>query len=108
PGMIDRHYAPRAVLHRFTDVERPQVWTRLAALEDAGTHTGLVAFDVEDAAATVAIAMPSDAAGYARALYAALHALDDAQCRVAYVEAIPTGEGWDAIADRLQRAGLPP
>ena len=107
PGMIDRHYAPRAALHRFTEDERPQVWRRLATLEDEGTRTGLIAFDVEDAAARVAIAMPGDAAGYARALYAALHALDAAGCTVAWVEAIPDGEGWAAIADRLRRAGLP-
>ncbi len=107
PGMIDRHYAPRAALHRFTDHERPNVWGRLAALEDAGTRAGLIAFDVEDSAATVSIAMPGDAAGYARALYAALHALDDAGCSVAFVEEIPAGDAWAAIADRLRRAGLP-
>ncbi|MCC6931519.1 MAG: threonylcarbamoyl-AMP synthase [Gemmatimonadaceae bacterium] len=106
PGMIDRHYAPRASLRPFTATERHEVWRELIALEDAGTRTGLLAFDVEGAEATVAIAMPGDAAGYARALYAALHALDGAGCTVAYVEEIPQGEGWAAIADRLRRAGL--
>ncbi|MBK8647248.1 MAG: threonylcarbamoyl-AMP synthase [Gemmatimonadetes bacterium] len=108
PGMIDRHYAPRARLHPFADDDRPRVWGRLAALEDAGVRTGLVAFDVEDHAATVAIEMPRDASGYARMLYAALHALDAAGCSVAFVEAIPDGDAWEAIADRLRRAGLAP
>lgn len=106
PGMIDRHYAPRARLLPFAGRDRPAVWGRIAALEDEGTRTGLLAFDIEDHAATAAVEMPRDAAGFARALYAALHTLDDASCTVAFVEEVPTGDAWDAIADRLRRAGL--
>lgn len=106
PGMVERHYAPLARLHRFAPGDRAAVWQRIAAAVRAGERVGLMAFDPEGAAASCNIPMPRDAAGYARALYAALHALDEAECTVAWVEAIPAGGNWDAIADRLRRAGL--
>ncbi|MFP5355147.1 MAG: Sua5 family C-terminal domain-containing protein, partial [Gemmatimonadota bacterium] len=106
PGMIERHYAPLARLHRFSAHERAGAWARIADAVRAGERVGLLAFDPSGSAASCTVPMPRDAAGYARALYAALHSLDDAECTVAFVEAIPAGAEWDAIADRLRRAGL--
>ncbi|ODT02499.1 MAG: threonylcarbamoyl-AMP synthase [Gemmatimonadetes bacterium SCN 70-22] len=106
PGMVERHYAPLARLHRFAPGDRAAVWARIAAATRAGERVGLIAFDAEGATASCIIVVPRDAAGYARALYAALHALDEAECTGAWVEAIPEGGEWDAIADRLRRAGL--
>ena len=48
--------------------------------------------------------MPADPAGYAARLYAALHALDDADCRLIVAEALPETPGWMALQDRLTRA----
>lgn len=48
--------------------------------------------------------MPADPAGYAARLYAALHALDDAGCRLIVAEALPETPGWMALQDRLTRA----
>ena len=106
PGMIERHYAPLARLQRFAPGERAGVWERIAASVATGERVGLVTFDATGATASCTIEMPRDGAGYARALYAALHSLDEAGCTVAFVEEIPDGAEWDAIADRLQRAGL--
>jgi L-threonylcarbamoyladenylate synthase len=51
--------------------------------------------------------MPSDAAGYAARLYAALHELDAANVRRIVIEEPPQGPEWEAIHDRLRRAATP-
>ena len=48
--------------------------------------------------------LPRDAAGYARGLYAALHALDDAGVRAIVIEGLPGDEAWAGAADRVRRA----
>ena len=50
--------------------------------------------------------MPGEPAAYAARLYAALHALDDAGCRLIVVEALPDGPGWLALQDRLRRGAF--
>ncbi len=100
PGMLRKHYAPRARL----------VVVRADALDDAlrevGGAAGVVTRDPARRAAggaTVAV-LPADAEGYGAGLYAALHGLDDAGCDVVLVEAVPDGEDWAAVRDRLSRA----
>jgi L-threonylcarbamoyladenylate synthase len=106
PGLVDRHYAPRARLVGFDAANGAMVWGQLAEQVGGGLAVGLLAFDVAGAAATCAIAMPRDPVGYARELYAALHELDAAGCTLAFVERLPDGDAWHAVADRLRRAGL--
>jgi L-threonylcarbamoyladenylate synthase len=48
--------------------------------------------------------MPDAPVPYGRALYAALRALDAARADRILVEAVPVGEPWAAISDRLSRA----
>jgi L-threonylcarbamoyladenylate synthase len=48
--------------------------------------------------------LPDNSAEYARALYAALHDLDDSLLDAIVVETVPDGESWRAVADRLRRA----
>jgi L-threonylcarbamoyladenylate synthase len=50
------------------------------------------------------VAMPTDAATYARRLYATLRELDDGGFSRILVEAVPDTVEWLAIADRLRRA----
>lgn len=117
PGMVERHYAPNAKLVAFdgegllpaqrSHAARDAAWKEIAALAAQGERVGLIAFDTDGAPAAVAITMPRDAAGYARGLYAALHLLDRERCSVAYIERPPAAGDWEAIADRLRRAGLP-
>lgn len=106
PGMVERHYAPNARLVAFDGAERAAAWKAIDELVARGERVGVIAFDVDGTAGAPAIRMPSDAAGYARALYAALHLLDDAAAHVAFVERPPSDGEWAAIADRLRRAGL--
>ncbi len=99
PGMLDRHYAPRA---------------RLVLLGPAGTAPPSLAGESYVGAlmrsspppqgTALVITMPEDAEGYARELYGALHELDAAGASVILVEAPPAGAAWDGIRDRLERA----
>jgi L-threonylcarbamoyladenylate synthase len=50
------------------------------------------------------IAAPRTAAEYAHDLYASLRELDAAKCDTILVEALPSGDEWAAIHDRLTRA----
>jgi L-threonylcarbamoyladenylate synthase len=103
PGMDARHYAPRARL-----VIAP---TRDAALGEARTRgrderVGLVVrgpVNVGGGAVDLRV-LPDEPAAFAAALFATLHALDDGGARVILVEAVPAGEAWLAVADRLRRA----
>lgn len=112
PGMVERHYAPNARLMAIEtttqdSASRDSAGREIATRIAQGERVGLLAFDTTGSDASVAVKMPRDAAGYARALYAALHLLDEKACGVAFVERPPEGGEWEAIADRLRRAGLP-
>ncbi|MEO6444911.1 MAG: L-threonylcarbamoyladenylate synthase [Gemmatimonadaceae bacterium] len=106
PGMMERHYAPQAQLVAFDAEERDDIAARIAAHERSGGRAALLAHDVDDVTATCVLSMPRDSEAYARKLYAALHTIDDAQCDLAFVERVPFGVQWDAVRDRLRRAGV--
>lgn len=106
PGLVDRHYAPRARLQRFVAAERARVAAELHARRAGGERVGLLAFQAAGDEADCVQLLPGEPAGCAQRLYAALHALDAAGCTFAFVEALPAGGEWEAVADRLARAGL--
>jgi L-threonylcarbamoyladenylate synthase len=102
PGMLDRHYAPDAELRVVGSGEEAK---RLAAeAHGAGRVVGALPRTLLNLPADHVIAMPSDARGYARLLYAALHSLDDAGCDLVLVEQLPDAGEWDGVRDRLRRA----
>ena len=49
-------------------------------------------------------AMANDPRGYARWLYAELHAMDDAHVETIVIEDVPHDAAWDGVRDRLTRA----
>ena len=98
PGMMSRHYSPRVPL---LVLEGPALGERLAG---ATGRVGVLAFG--PVAAHAVEVMPRDPAAYARRLYAALHALDDARCDLILVERPPDTPEWAAILDRLGRAAM--
>jgi L-threonylcarbamoyladenylate synthase len=108
PGMVERHYAPRAQLHPFVPSGRAGASGWLAGLraDRPGLRAGALLFAPwkEAEPVDVPVVMPGDAAGYARRLYDALHALDDAGCAVVLVERVPDGDAWTGVRDRLARA----
>ncbi|MCA9622034.1 MAG: threonylcarbamoyl-AMP synthase [Myxococcales bacterium] len=96
PGMLLRHYAPRA---RLTQVPMGDAAAFTAARTPA---SGALVHSLEPGPPPHRC-LPSDPEGYARGLYAALHELD-ALCEHIVVEAVPPTPEWAAVADRLGRA----
>jgi len=103
PGMMARHYAPRARLELLPS-ERIE-GAALAHIE-AGRKPGLLVIGAPAPAGVTAIRLPGDPAGYARGLYAALHDLD-AGADVILVEAPPALPAWEGVRDRLARGSHP-
>ena len=105
PGMLDRHYAPRARLEVFSGGSRAA--SLIAAHAARGSTVGALVLAPLDDSAARTVQMPNDPAAYARALYHALHTLDAAGCDVILVEAPPEGAAWAGVRDRLSRAAQP-
>jgi L-threonylcarbamoyladenylate synthase len=104
PGMLASHYAPATPV-RLCDVAEVA-----GVLASGGPAVVISHEDVEAPAPHSLIAMPREAAAYARRLYAALREADSAGAeRIVVVQ--PRVEGseeerstWNAVLDRLKRA----
>jgi L-threonylcarbamoyladenylate synthase len=108
PGMIQRHYAPRATLQAFDSGSRDAAGREASRLAASGTRVGAVCFaPLPGVPAPSTIRMPADASAYAARIYDALHTLDDAGCTVVFVERVPGGGEWNGVRDRLDRAMHP-
>ena len=105
PGTRLRHYCPQTPLELPADPV-----ARVAELLAAGKRVGwlVLAVDVAGPLAgsrdLVAVPMPTTAEGYARQLYATLHALDHRQLDRIVADPPPADEAWQAVRDRLSRA----
>lgn len=101
PGMLDKHYAPRApVLVVSTEGVAPAIAHEIAR----GHRVGAIVIRADASDAAESVAMPNDAAGYASKIYDALHALDDLNADVIVIERVPEAQEWLGVADRLRRA----
>jgi L-threonylcarbamoyladenylate synthase len=106
PGLLEKHYAPKARLLVWNWRDDADLRSQLSTLnlEPSSCHiivhanipTGLGAANVS--------VIPHDAEAFARALYAELHRCDAAGVELIVVEAPPASPGWAGIADRLRRA----
>jgi L-threonylcarbamoyladenylate synthase len=102
PGMLERHYSPAA---RIVVFDSPDDGAQAAVLAHAaGQRVGALVRHSYAGPADEVLLLPDDAGGYARLLYASLHALDEAGCDVVLVEAVPHDAKWAAVRDRLARA----
>lgn len=101
PGMMEKHYAPHAKLLLVT---APEVGVRVEHERANGLRVGALIVHASVEATPEIITMPADPVGYAAALYASLHALDDVGCDVIVVEELPETNAWLAVHDRLSRA----
>lgn len=100
PGLSPRHYAPAGGVELVPG----------DALDaHLGGSVGVVARRrrPEGASSDAWLELPGDAEGFARQLYAALHALEDLGVSRIVVEAPPPGAAWDGVRDRLGRAATP-
>ena len=103
PGMMDRHYSPRA---RLVLADSAHVGAVIQRERHDGRRVGALVFQTPEADAELADCtnMALDPAGYAARLYTALHALDDAGCDIIVVERVPPTAAWLGVRDRLERA----
>lgn len=109
PGMLRRHYAPRAQLVLVAHADPHALRAALAAAHAAhGDAVGALTVGASPIAPSTAVheVMPADPAAYARRLYAALHAMDARGVRTLVVERVPDGAAWDGVRDRLARAAV--
>ena len=104
PGRERSHYAPGTPL---SIVEEPHLREAVEAALAAGLRVAVLARSAPMTGAGLAWRrMPAAAPAYGRALYASLRALDAAGADRILVEAVPAGEDWAAVADRLARAAV--
>ena len=114
PGLLSRHYAPRAPL----EIVALRSIKRLKTLLDAGAVVGWLTklkstdplwknqdfMELAQSGNLHIIKMPGNPQEYAAVLYDRLHTLDARDVTRILVDALPDDEAWLAIRDRLQRA----
>ena len=108
PGLLRKHYAPRArlaVLHWRDEDDFLLQLARLAPSVPREKVHVIAHSHIPMAAHIGGVSViPHDAEAFARALYAELHRCDEAGAEWIIVETLPAGPEWRAIADRLERA----
>jgi L-threonylcarbamoyladenylate synthase len=107
PGLLLKHYAPKARLLRLVWGDENDLQRQLNTLSVPAEGLHVVAhthIPTGEIRASVSV-IPHDPEAYARALYAALHRCDAAGAKTIVVEAVPQTPEWEGIADRLNRAG---
>ena len=107
PGMLRKHYSPRAklLICSWTNDEdlRQHLLTHHAPrITHIITHTRVPSSD----RFTRVSVIPHDPEAFARALYAELHQCDEAGAELIVVEDLPDTSEWRAIRDRLTRAAV--
>jgi L-threonylcarbamoyladenylate synthase len=105
PGLLPRHYAPRAPLECAAD----NAGGRVTELASQGQRVGWLTFGEPSRCplpTVTTIALPAQPAEYAARLYAVLHELDDAGVERIVVELPPDREEWLTVRDRLRRASV--
>lgn len=102
-GTLASHYAPAAPVRLF-DAATLRARCRGPA-PTAGAVVGVYSRLAPEAGpGWLHRAMPADAAGVARELFAVLREFDAAGVSAIWVERPPPGPEWDGVRDRLQRA----
>lgn len=109
PGLLDRHYAPRARLAVLTWRDDAGLLTQMQRLGARPESTFVLAHHRMPQAVppSQVILIPDDPEAFARALYAQLHLCDAAGAAWILVEALPDTPAWAGISDRLRRASRP-
>lgn len=108
PGMLKRHYAPKA---RLLILQWRDEADLKAQIQATGSSSSMATCHII-AHTTIPMSrefgrvsvVSRDPTAYARVIYAELHQSDTSGASVIVVEAPPSGEPWRAVADRLTRA----
>lgn len=103
PGMMARHYAPRARVLLVSAENEPMAHFAVREEHQRGATVGALLRTME-LPADRRVRMPDEPGAYAQRLYGALHELDDAGCALIVVERVPDSPAWAAVRDRLERS----
>jgi L-threonylcarbamoyladenylate synthase len=106
PGLLRKHYSPRARLRVLNWRDDADLNTQIAALNSPAGGTHVIAhtrIPSGEGLGRVSV-IPHDAEAFGRAIYAELHQCDAAGAGLIIVEALPDKAEWRAITDRLKRA----
>lgn len=106
PGLLAKHYSPRArmIMRSWKDDAELSALLATSGIQAEATH--VIAYEripESNPFGRVAI-IPHDEDAYARAIYAELHRSDELGAKLIVVERPPSGESWEGIHDRLRRA----
>jgi L-threonylcarbamoyladenylate synthase len=106
PGLLRRHYSPKAKLAVWSWENEAELKARTADCGVPASRVHVVAHTRIPSGAGLGrvSVIPRDATAFARAIYAELHQCDEAGAGLIVVEALPDAPEWRAIADRLRRA----
>ena len=106
PGLLRKHYSPKAPLVVWSWKDEAELKVRSAARGVEGSSVHVIAHTrIPSSAGFGRVSViPHDPAAFARAIYAELHQCDEARAELIVVEALPNAPEWRAIADRLRRA----
>jgi L-threonylcarbamoyladenylate synthase len=105
PGMLEKHYSPKAKLVILDWQDDADLCQQLA-LQPKPRHIHVITHTRIPTAAGLpnVSVIPHDAEAFARAIYAELHRCDDAGAELIVVESLPDRPEWRGITDRLRRA----
>ena len=106
PGLLRKHYAPRARLVLFAWQTESELMSKIReqGFDSAKAHV-IVHTHIPSGEGLGSVnVIPHDPDAFARAIYAQLHACDDAGADLIVVEALPHTNEWRAVSDRLTRA----
>lgn len=106
PGMLRKHYAPKARLVVMAWRDDEDLISRISSLKFEAARSHVIAHSripslLEFGGVSV---IPHDPEAFARAIYAELHRCDEAGAELIVVEALPPTGEWRALMDRLNRA----
>jgi L-threonylcarbamoyladenylate synthase len=106
PGLLRKHYSPKAKLVVWSWGDEAELRMRSAecGVRSSGVHVVAHTRIPSGAGLGRVSVIPHDATAFARAIYAELHECDEAGAELIVVEALPDAPEWRAIADRLRRA----
>ena len=106
PGLLAKHYSPKAKLVVMNWTTDDELHSHLALLTSHFDRVHVIAHTRIPAClgAQAVSVIPRDAEAFARAIYAELHRCDEAGAELIVVEAPPETAAWSGIADRLRRA----
>lgn len=104
PGLLERHYSPRARIFVAAWKSGNDLKRFCEANKIATDSTLVMSHEHPPEGFPNVSVIPQDPEAYARALYSDWHRADELGLQFIIVEALPAGDAWDGVRDRLLRA----